>query len=117
MEKLLKVADMRALEKKVCLGEISYTKMIEIINMKHFKALIELRHGVANGKFVWKSFEDKKPIKGRKIIWWGRIYGFEEIEWYRNCNKFLNKYGISHWCYTKDLPKPIFEQFTKTTKL
>jgi len=83
--------------------------MIEIINMKHFQALVALRHGVANGEFVWKSFDTKKPIKGRKIIWWGRLYGFEEIEWYRNCNKFLNKYGISHWCYTKDLPKPDFD--------
>jgi hypothetical protein len=34
MEKLLKVADMRALEKQVNLGEISYSKMIEIINQK-----------------------------------------------------------------------------------
>jgi hypothetical protein len=43
MEKLLRVADMRDLEKKVTKGEISYSRMIEIINEKHFLKLVELR--------------------------------------------------------------------------
>ena len=44
MEKLLKVADLRGLEKQVSNGEISYSKMVEIINFKHLKELAELRY-------------------------------------------------------------------------
>lgn len=32
MDKLLKVADMRKLHKQMALGEISYSRMVEIIN-------------------------------------------------------------------------------------
>lgn len=32
MDKLLKVADMRRLHKQMALGEISYSRMVEIIN-------------------------------------------------------------------------------------
>lgn len=34
MDKLLKVADMRKLHKQMALGEISYSRMVEIINEK-----------------------------------------------------------------------------------
>ena len=34
MEKVFKVADIRDLEQKVALGEISYSKMVEIMNEK-----------------------------------------------------------------------------------
>lgn len=43
MEKLLRVADMRDLEKQVAKGEISYSRMVEIINEKHFLSLVNLR--------------------------------------------------------------------------
>jgi hypothetical protein len=43
MEKLLRVADMRDLEKQVSKGEISYSRMVEIINEKHFLSLVNLR--------------------------------------------------------------------------
>lgn len=43
MEKLLKVAEMRDLEKQVSMNEISYSRMVEIINEKHFFKLVELR--------------------------------------------------------------------------
>jgi hypothetical protein len=44
MEKLLRVAEMRDLEKKVAKGEITYSRMVEIINEKHFMALVNLRY-------------------------------------------------------------------------
>ena len=43
MEKLLKVAEMRDLQKQVTKGEISYSRMVEIINEKHFLELVRLR--------------------------------------------------------------------------
>jgi len=43
MEKLFKVAEIRDLEKQVSTGEISYSRMVEKINEKHFIKLVELR--------------------------------------------------------------------------
>lgn len=64
MEKLLKVAEMRDLEKQVLKGEISYSRMIEIINEKHFLKLVELRQSLnpkksnTNKLFKEMGFED-----------------------------------------------------------
>jgi hypothetical protein len=50
MEKLLRVAEMRDLEKQVTKGEISYSRMIEIINEKHFMELVNLRGELETGR-------------------------------------------------------------------
>lgn len=50
MEKLLRVAEMRDLEKQVAKGEISYSRMVEIINEKHFMELVKLRSELQNKK-------------------------------------------------------------------
>lgn len=50
MEKLLRVAEMRDLEKQVTKGEISYSRMVEIINEKHFMELVKLRGELQNVK-------------------------------------------------------------------
>mgnify|MGYP001614796958 CR=1 FL=1 len=39
--KFLKLAELRELEKQVTLGEISYSRMVEIINEKHTNKLRE----------------------------------------------------------------------------
>lgn len=44
MERLLKIAELRDLEQQVTDGEITYSKMVETINIKHLKALSELRY-------------------------------------------------------------------------
>ena len=50
MEKLLRVADMRDLEKQVAKSEISYSLMFEIINEKHFMQLVNLRGELETGR-------------------------------------------------------------------
>ena len=50
MEKLLRVAEMRDLEKQVSLEEISYSRMVEIINEKHFMQLVNLRGESETGR-------------------------------------------------------------------
>lgn len=63
MEKLLRVAEMRDLESQVSNGKITYSRMVEIINEKHFIKLVEIRqelkdkkecehHLVRNGQFI-----------------------------------------------------------------
>jgi hypothetical protein len=50
MEKLLKIAEFKELEEQVNLGEMSYSKMVETINMKHLQALTELRYNLNKEK-------------------------------------------------------------------
>ena len=68
MEKLLKVADLRALEKKVSLGEISYIRMVEIINEKAF---LQLCNGI--DKRVKKETELLDKIKTLNECWANEI--------------------------------------------
>jgi len=54
---------MRSLEKQVNLGEISYGRMIEIINEKHFFELVKLRSELEDKKVKLKCWNCGKPVK------------------------------------------------------
>lgn len=62
MEKLLRVAELRDLESQVSTGKISYSRMVEIINEKHFMKLVELRQSLkpkkVKGEFEKPFMED-----------------------------------------------------------
>lgn len=82
MEKLLRTAEMRDLEKQVTKGEISYSRMVEIINEKHFMSLINLRQELSFNKVNFleevikvmkqsygiKYFSETKFINGLKEL-------------------------------------------------
>lgn len=63
MEKLLRVAEMRDLEKQLTKGEISYSRMVEIINEKHFMELVKVR-----GKMQEDDTKIKELVKATLII-------------------------------------------------
>lgn len=50
MEKLLRIADMRDLESQVSKEQISYSRMVEIINEKYFIELVNLRSRLQGSK-------------------------------------------------------------------
>ena len=54
MEKVFKVADIRDLEQKVALGEISYSKMVELMNEKaeqHYSKVKKLNEPAVSNLF------------------------------------------------------------------
>lgn len=69
MEKILIVADMRALEKQVLQGDISYTRMIEIINEKAFIQLCNgIKKHIDEKSKLLKKIEDLKKQNSRLKI-------------------------------------------------
>jgi hypothetical protein len=70
MDKLLKVADMRKLHKQMALGEISYSRMVEIINEKankQTKKAIE-KFKVEQAKVLLKLHEGTLSNETMKLI-------------------------------------------------
>ena len=57
MEKLFKQSEINSLIKKVTKGEITFSKMVEIINFKHLKELTELRHKLTPKERVFTETE------------------------------------------------------------
>ncbi len=57
MERLLKVAELNDLIKQVTKGEITFSKMTEIINIKHVKELSELRYKLKSKERVFSESE------------------------------------------------------------
>lgn len=84
MEKLLRVAEMRDLEKQVAKEEISYSRMVEIINEKHFMQLVNLRDELETGRkqMLMEFFEYIKKNADLK-----NSHGFAEF-W---TDKFLKR--------------------------
>jgi len=68
MEKILKVSDMRILEKRVAKGEISYSRMVEIINEKAF---LQLCNGIQ--KHVKEKTELEERVKTLNECWMNEI--------------------------------------------
>lgn len=71
MERLLRVAELRDLESRVSKGEISYSRMVEIINEKHFLKLVELRQELKVNELskpaVRQSLPDHYDIRNKAI--------------------------------------------------
>jgi hypothetical protein len=99
MEKILNTAALRALEKQVALGEISYGKMVEIINEKAF---IQLCNGIEKANNRWVSVNDELPKQNQRVIFYSKKYDLQAIADFRT-GVFM--YGgeryrideISHW--------------------
>ena len=56
MEKVFKVADIRDLEQKVALGEMSYSRMVEVLNEKaeeHYSKVKKLNEPAVSGSCFW----------------------------------------------------------------
>jgi hypothetical protein len=60
MEKLFRTAELRDLEQQVTKGEISYSRMVEILNEKHFIKLVELRQELSSPSVNKVSKEQTK---------------------------------------------------------
>lgn len=52
MERLLKIAELRDLEQQVTDGEITYSKMVEIINQKHTDILNDYKYKIKGELFT-----------------------------------------------------------------
>ena len=81
MEKVFKVADIRDLEQKVALGEISYSRMVEMLNEKaeeHYSKVKKLNEPAVIGSlpsdvedYIVKTsayFDNDFKMKGNKEI-------------------------------------------------
>ena len=65
MEKVFKVADIRDLEQKVALGEISYSKMVELMNEKaeqHYSKVKKLNEPAVSGSAYIAKLNDGEEI-------------------------------------------------------
>lgn len=65
MEKVFKVADIRDLEQKVALGEMSYSRMVEVLNEKaeeHYSKVKKLNEPVVSNNEVSVETEKHKCI-------------------------------------------------------
>lgn len=99
VEKILNTAALRALEKQVVLGQISYGKMVEIINEKAF---LQLCNGIEKANNKWISVKDKLPNHNQRVIFYSEKYELQAIADFK-VDVFL--YGearyrideVSHW--------------------
>ena len=73
MERLLKIAELRDLEKQVMDGEISYSRMVEIINEKHFKELVDLRYRLRKDRKFTEAEISSLQSKIHKITGNGEV--------------------------------------------
>jgi hypothetical protein len=72
MKKIFKVADLRALESKVAREEISYSKMVEELNIKANESFLDSKYYLVKIEGEWKPAElDVETIgkqKGKQIF-------------------------------------------------
>jgi hypothetical protein len=64
------VAELRNLEKQVLQGEISYSRMVEIINEKMESDAVEFAEWIAKHEFVKRTLTHPKNV-GK---WWSNVY-------------------------------------------
>lgn len=65
MKKVFKIADIRNLERQVANGEITYSRMVEILNEKAYYEYIVNRTDDKN-KCTWKAWNEK-PIEEKVV--------------------------------------------------
>ena len=105
MKKVFKVADIRELERKVSLGEISYSRMVEEMNERSYLTYSKGEklpiHGVTHRYF---NLDEAKPENGKPCIVNNSGDNYHIAFWDEKVNGFVNQTGylqkeFNRWLY------------------